>query len=83
VLFPRTAHRIVGYFEEEAVYSYTEYLREIDAGKIPNTPAPQIAIDYWKLSNNATLRDVVIAVREDEAKHRDVNHQFASEYDRK
>jgi len=81
VFFPRTAHRIVGYFEEEAVYSYTEYLREIDAGKIPNTPAPQIAIDYWKLGQDATLRDVVIAVREDEAKHRDVNHQFADEYD--
>ena len=81
VLFPRTAHRIVGYFEEEAVYSYTEYLREIDSGKIPNTPAPQIAIDYWKLGQGATLRDVVIAVREDEAKHRDVNHQFADEYD--
>jgi len=71
----------VGYFEEEAVYSYTEYLREIDSGKIPNTPAPQIAIDYWKLGQGATLRDVVIAVREDEAKHRDVNHQFADEYD--
>jgi len=81
VMFPRTAHRIVGYFEEEAVYSYTEYLKEIDAGKIPNTPAPQIAIDYWKLAKDATLRDVVIAVREDEAKHRDVNHQFADEYD--
>jgi ubiquinol oxidase len=82
VLFPRTAHRIVGYFEEEAVYSYTEYLSEIDAGKIPNTTAPQIAIDYWKLPKDATLRDVVIAVREDEVKHRDVNHQFASEYDK-
>jgi ubiquinol oxidase len=82
VFFPRTAHRIVGYFEEEAVYSYTEYLREIDAGKIPNTPAPQIAIDYWNLAKDAKLRDVVIAVRDDEAKHRDVNHQFASEYDK-
>ena len=81
VFFPRTAHRIVGYFEEEAVYSYTEYLREIDAGKIPNPPAPQIAIDYWHLPKEATLRDVVLAVREDEAKHRDVNHQFANEYD--
>lgn len=81
VFFPRTAHRIVGYFEEEAVYSYTEYLREIDAGKIPNTPAPQIAIDYWNLAKDAKLRDVVIAVRDDEAKHRDVNHEFASEYD--
>ena len=80
--FPRTAHRIVGYFEEEAVYSYTEYLREIDAGRLPNIAAPQIAIDYWNLSTDATLRDVVIAVREDEAKHRDVNHQFAAEYDR-
>ena len=81
VFFPRTAHRIVGYFEEEAVYSYTEYLREIDSGKIPNTSAPKIAIDYWNLPQDATLRDVVIAVREDEAKHRDVNHQFASKYD--
>lgn len=82
VFFPRTAHRIVGYFEEEAVYSYTEYLREIDEGRLPNIAAPQIAIDYWNLSTDATLRDVVIAVREDEAKHRDVNHQFAAEYDR-
>jgi ubiquinol oxidase len=82
VFFPRTAHRIVGYFEEEAVYSYTEYLKEIDEGRTPNVLAPKIAIDYWKLDANATLRDVVIAVRNDEAHHRDTNHQFASEYDR-
>jgi ubiquinol oxidase len=82
VFFPRTAHRIVGYFEEEAVYSYTEYLKEIDAGRIVNIAAPQIAIDYWKLEPDATLRDVVIAVRNDEAHHRDTNHQFASEYDK-
>jgi ubiquinol oxidase len=81
VFFPRTAHRIVGYFEEEAVYSYTEYLKEIDEGRTPNIPAPQIAIDYWKLPANATLRDVVLVVREDEAGHRDTNHAFASEYD--
>jgi ubiquinol oxidase len=82
VFFPRTAHRIVGYFEEEAVYSYTEYLREIDNGTLPNIAAPKIAIDYWSLSADATLRDVVLAVREDEANHRDVNHEFAAEYDR-
>ena len=81
VFFPRTAHRIVGYFEEEAVYSYTEYLKEIDEGRIANVPAPKIAIDYWKLGSDATLRDVVIAVRDDEAHHRDTNHQFASDYD--
>ena len=83
VFFPRTAHRIVGYFEEEAVYSYTEYLKEIDEGRIPNVPAPKIAINYWKLDANATLRDVVIVVRNDEAHHRDTNHQFASDYDSK
>ena len=81
VFFPRTAHRIVGYFEEEAVYSFTEYLKEIDDGKIENIDAPKIAIEYWNLPQNAKLRDVVIAVREDEAHHRDTNHQFANEYD--
>jgi len=27
---PRTAHRVVGYFEEEAVISYTQYLKEVE-----------------------------------------------------
>lgn len=76
---PKTAHRVVGYFEEEAVISYTSYLAEIDAGKLENVPAPQLAIDYWDLEPDALLRDVVIAVREDEAEHRDVNHKFANE----
>ena len=74
---PKTAHRVIGYFEEEAVTSYTHYLREIDEGRLENGPAPQIAIDYWDLPANARLRDVVIAVREDEAGHRDRNHYFA------
>ena len=76
---PRTAHRIVGYFEEEAVISYTLYLEEIDAGRSPNLPAPAIARHYWKLADDATLRDVVLVVRADEAHHRDVNHGFADE----
>ncbi len=76
---PRTAHRIVGYFEEEAVISYTQYLAEIEAGRHENTPAPRIAIDYWGLAPDARLREVVIAVRADEAGHRDVNHRFADE----
>lgn len=82
LLSPKTAHRLVGYFEEEAVVSYTAYLAEIDAGRIANPPAPQIAIDYWHLSPDARLRDVVIAVRADEAQHRDVNHGFAAELTR-
>ena len=75
----RTAHRVVGYFEEEAVISYTLYLKELDEGRSPNVPAPAIAKHYWKLPGDATLRDVVLAVRADEAHHRDVNHGFAGE----
>lgn len=73
----KTAHRLVGYFEEEAVYSYTEYLAGVDNGTYENVPAPQIAIDYWQLDASARLREVIIAVRNDEANHRDVNHYFA------
>ncbi len=75
----RTAHRVVGYFEEEAVISYTMYLQEIDEGRSPNVPAPAIAKHYWKLPENATLRDVIMVVRADEAHHRDINHGFASQ----
>ena len=74
---PKTAHRVIGYFEEEAVISYTHYLAEIDEGRLENGPAPEIAIEYWGLASGATLRDVIINVREDEAGHRDRNHYFA------
>lgn len=77
LVWPRVAHRFVGYIEEEAVFSYTQYLAEIDAGRLDNPPAPQIAIDYWNLPPDARLRDVVVVVRADEAEHRDVNHAFA------
>ena len=79
LLSPGTAHRVVGYFEEEAVHSYTEYLNDVDSGITANVPAPKIAIDYWKLAPDARLRDVIIVVREDERHHRDVNHGFADE----
>ena len=74
----RTAHRIVGYFEEEAVFSYTDYLNELESGRIKDQPAPKIAIDYWNLPLHSTLKDVVRVVRDDEAGHRDVNHSFAN-----
>lgn len=76
---PRVAHRVVGYFEEEAVISYTHFLEAIDAGEIPDRPAPALAIHYWKLPPAATLRDVVQVIRADEAHHRDVNHGFADQ----
>ena len=81
IVSSKTAHRIVGYFEEEAVISYTEYLNELELGKIENKPAPQIAINYWNLPLHATLKDVVKVIRDDEAGHRDVNHSFANVID--
>ena len=78
IISQRTAHRIVGYFEEEAVRSYTEYLHELETGKIKDQPAPEIAINYWNLPLNSTLKDVVRVIRDDEAGHRDVNHSFAN-----
>ncbi|QKS00536.1 oxidase [Sphingomonas sp. CL5.1] len=75
----KTAHRVVGYFEEEAVISYTHYLAEIDEGRSENVPAPEIARRYWNLAEGARLRDVVLVVRADEAHHRDVNHGYANE----
>ncbi|XP_062226614.1 ubiquinol oxidase 1b, mitochondrial-like [Phragmites australis] len=78
LLSPKFAHRVVGYLEEEAVHSYTEYLKDLEAGIIENAPAPAIAIDYWRLPADAKLKDVVTVVRADEAHHRDVNH-FASD----
>ena len=79
LITPKTAHRVVGYLEEEAVHSYTEYLADVDNGANANVAAPSIAIDYWKLAPDARLREVIIAVRADEAHHRDVNHRFADE----
>ncbi|RKP37499.1 alternative oxidase-domain-containing protein [Dimargaris cristalligena] len=78
LITPRVAHRVVGYLEEEAILSYTAFLNEIDAGRIENVAAPEIAVQYWNLDPaTATLRDVVLAVRADEALHRDTNHHFA------
>jgi|GEM_PF-44902 len=79
---PRTGHRIVGYLEEEAVKSYTEFLHCIDTKILPNPEAPTIARRYFQLSPEARLRDVVIATRADEIRHRDNNHSFADTADR-
>ena len=73
--------RFVGYLEEEAVKTYSHIIEEIDAGRLPmwkNLPAPDIAVQYWQLPDNHTMRDVILAVRADEAHHRDVNHVLAS-----
>lgn len=77
IFFPKTAHRMVGYFEEQAVISYTQYLEQIDAGEVENVQAPEIAINYYNLKTDAKLRDVVLAVRADEEGHAIENHAMA------
>jgi ubiquinol oxidase len=81
VFAPRTCHRLVGYFEEEAVISYTAYLAQVESNPELNIAAPKIAIDYWHLPKTAKLSDVIKAVRNDEQNHADVNHEFARELD--
>ena len=77
ILAPNTAHKMIAYFEEEAVRSYTEYLDLIENGTIENVPAPQLAIEYYGLGQDATLKDMVMCVRDDERKHSQVNHRIA------
>ncbi|KIP08097.1 hypothetical protein PHLGIDRAFT_69908 [Phlebiopsis gigantea 11061_1 CR5-6] len=78
---PRVCHRFVAYLEEEAVHTYTRCIKDLESGRIPewcNFPAPGIAKDYWRLKPNATLVDVLYAVRSDESTHRFVNHSLAN-----
>ncbi|GIM04047.1 hypothetical protein Vretimale_8683 [Volvox reticuliferus] len=78
LLSPRTCHAFIGFLEEEAVKTYTHALAEIDAGRLwKDAPAPQIAVQYWGLPKDATMRDLVLAVRADEACHAHVNHTFS------
>ena len=73
----KTAHRMIGYFEEEAVRSYTDYLAMVENGEVENVPAPQLAIDYYKMKKNAKLSDLIKCVRADEMHHSEVNHKYA------
>ena len=79
VFFPRIAHRMTAYFEEEAVRSYTNYLELIESGRIEDVPAPKLAIDYYKLLPNAKLSDMIVCVRNDEQRHCDANHRMAND----
>lgn len=79
LISPRTAHRVVGYFEEEATHSYEVYLSLVHAGVHANIPATALAKSYWNLMDDAMLTDVIEATIKDEMLHRDVNHTFAND----
>jgi|TARA_B100000767_G_C19715659_1_gene514833 ubiquinol oxidase len=79
VCSPKTAHLMVHYFEEEAVKSYTSYLKMVETGLVENVPAPTLAIDYYGLKANAKLSDLIRCVRADEQRHAVANAKFAEE----
>ena len=79
------SHRIVGYLEEEAVKTYTHLIHEIlkegsAVAHWKSTKAPEISVQYWRLKEDATILDVVYAVRKDEEHHKEVNHKLADDY---
>ncbi|EGV64861.1 inducible alternative oxidase 2 [Yamadazyma tenuis] len=82
LFFPKFCHRFVGYLEEEAVSTYSHFIKELDAGKLKkfdDMAIPPVAIQYYgTLDEKSTIRDLILCVRADEAKHREVNHTFAN-----
>ena len=74
----KTAHRMIAYFEEEAVKSYTDYLGLVESGEVENVPAPRLAIQYYEMGSDAKLSDLIKRVRADEQHHSEVNHKYAN-----
>jgi len=81
---PKSLHRFVGYLEETASDTYANLIR---CTKTPgthlhqewsNAKAPAMAINYWKMNEDAKWVDVLKNIFADETNHRDVNHTFAS-----
>lgn len=82
LMSPRICHRFVGFLEEEAVLTYTRAIADIDAGKLPKwekLEAPEIAVRYWNMpEGHRSMRDLLLYIRADEAKHREVNHTLGN-----
>lgn len=82
LISPRICHRFVGYLEEEAVLTYTRAIEEIEAGHLPawdDLVAPEIAVQYWKMpEGHRSMLDLIMYIRADEAKHREVNHTLSN-----
>jgi len=82
LISPSTCHRFVQYLEEEAVVTYTKAIAQIDdpnggLDQWRNMKASALARKYWQLPEDAMFRDVLRAIRADEAIHRDVNGTLA------
>ncbi|KAL2813859.1 alternative oxidase-domain-containing protein [Aspergillus granulosus] len=63
-------------------FTYTCAIKDLETGKLPEwekLEAPEIAVQYWKMpEGNRTMKDLLLCVRADEAKHRRVNYTFGN-----
>ncbi|GAD98695.1 alternative oxidase [Paecilomyces variotii No. 5] len=81
---PKTCHRFVGYLEEEAIKTYTVAIHDLEVGALPHWSdpsfrAPDIAVNYWRMpEGHRTMLDLILYVRADESKHREVNHTLGN-----
>lgn len=79
---PQICHRFVGYLEEEAVITYSKAIDDLENGLLPawdGLSAPGMAIKYWQMpEGQRSMRSLLLYVRADEAKHRDVNHALGN-----
>ena len=65
LISPKHCHAFVSYLEEQAVRTYTHALEEIDSGKLADWSTkqpPELAMQYWDLKKDATMRDLILAV---------------------
>ena len=49
----------------------------VETGELEDSPAPTLAINYYKLAKDAKLSDVIKCVRADEQHHSKTNHEYA------
>jgi len=79
---PATCHRFVGYLEEEATKTYTLAIEDLDKGHLPgwnDLDAPEIAVKYWNMpEGHRKMRDLLLYIRADEAKHREIHHTMGN-----
>lgn len=76
------AGRLPNWSVSTFAFSHLYFLQSLTMFGICETrtdlPAPEISKDYWRLPADATLLDVIYAVRSDESTHRFVNHSLAN-----
>jgi hypothetical protein len=82
LISPQICHRFVGYLEEEAVITYSKAIKDLENGYLPTWEglrAPEMAIKYWQMpEGQQSMHSLLLYVRADEAKHRDVHHALGN-----